>query len=127
MPTSFWHGFADMHTVADNEVVIRSAEGVWLEDSAGRRYIDAIAALWFCNVGYGRRAIADAVAEQLARLPAYQSFGAYTSEPTIQLAERLSALAPFPDAVVFLGSGGSDAVDMHDLRPAESGHQHTNQ
>ena len=109
--TRFWHGFADMHTVADAEVVIRSAEGVWLEDTAGNRYLDATGALWYCNVGYGRKEIADAVAAQLVRLPAYSSFGAYTSEPTLVLAERLAALAPIPDAVVFLGSGGSDAVD----------------
>jgi putrescine---pyruvate transaminase len=109
--SKFWHGFADMHSVADAEVVIRSAEGVWLEDTAGNRYLDATAALWYCNVGYGRREIADAVAEQLVRLPAYSSFGAYTSEPTVALAERLAALAPIPNAVVFLGSGGSDAVD----------------
>jgi len=107
----FWHGFADMHAVADAEVVIRSADGVWLEDIAGKRYLDATASLWYCNVGYGRREIADAVAEQLARLPAYSSFGAYTSEPTVALAERLATLAPIPNAVVFLGSGGSDAVD----------------
>jgi adenosylmethionine-8-amino-7-oxononanoate aminotransferase len=107
----FWHGFADMHSVADAEVVIRSADGVWLEDTAGIRYLDATAALWYCNVGYGRREIADAVAEQLARLPAYSSFGAYTSEPTVALAERLATLAPFPKAVIFFGSGGSDAVD----------------
>ena len=112
MSTSrFWHGFADMHSVADTKVVIRSADGVWLEDVTGKRYLDATAALWYCNVGYGRRAIADAVAEQLARLPAYSSFGAYTSEPTLALADRLAALAPFPNAVVFLGSGGSDAVE----------------
>ena len=109
--TKFWHGFADMHSVADAEVVIRSAKGVWLEDTAGNRYLDATAALWYCNVGYGRREIADAVAEQLVRLPAYSSFGAYTSEPSVALAERLAALAPIPNAVVFLGSGGSDAVD----------------
>jgi adenosylmethionine-8-amino-7-oxononanoate aminotransferase len=109
--TKFWHGFADMHTVASAEVIMRSAEGVWLEDTAGNRYLDATAALWYCNVGYGRREIADAVGEQLVRLPAYSSFGAYTSEPTIALAERLAALAPIPNAVVFLGSGGSDAVD----------------
>jgi adenosylmethionine-8-amino-7-oxononanoate aminotransferase len=108
---AFWHGFADMHTVAEAKVVIRSADGVWLEDVNGRRYLDATAALWYCNVGYGRRAIADAVAEQLVRLSAYSSFGAYTSEPTLALADRLAGLAPIPNAVVFLGSGGSDAVE----------------
>ena len=109
--SSFWHGFADMHTVRDAEVVIRRGEGVWIEDVDGRRYLDATAALWYCNAGFGRREIATAVAGQLERLAAYSSFGAYTSEPTIRLAERLAALSPIPDAVVFLGSGGSDAID----------------
>ncbi|MFP5342309.1 MAG: aspartate aminotransferase family protein [Candidatus Limnocylindria bacterium] len=111
MSTSFWHGFADMHAIKDAELVMRSGEGVWLESTDGRRFIDATAALWYCAVGYGRTAIADAVAEQLGRLPAYSSFGAYTTEPTIQLAERLAALSPMPDSRVFLGSGGSDGVD----------------
>ena len=109
--TSFWHGFSDMRAVRDAEVVIRRGEGVWIEDVAGRRYLDATAALWYCNAGYGRREIASAVAEQLERLPAYSSFGPYTSEPTVKLADRLAALSPIPDAVVFLGSGGSDAID----------------
>ena len=111
MSTKFWHGFADMHVVAEAEVVIRSADGVWLEDTAGNRCLDATAALWYCNVGYGRAAIADAVADQLRRLPAYNPFGAYAPERAIELSERLAALAPIPNAVVFLGSGGSDAVD----------------
>jgi adenosylmethionine-8-amino-7-oxononanoate aminotransferase len=111
MTTSFWHGFADMHTVKDAELVFRSAEGVWLESVDGRRFLDSTAGLWYCAVGYGRQAIADAVAEQLTRIAAYSSFGAYTTEPTIQLSERLAALAPIDDAVVFLGSGGSDGVD----------------
>ena len=111
MSTKFWHGFADMHVVADAEVVIRSAKGVWLVDTAGNRYLDATAALWYCNVGYGRGEIADAVADQLRRLPAYNPFGAYAPEPAIELSERLAAMAPIANAVVFLGSGGSDAVD----------------
>lgn len=111
MTTSFWHGFADMHLVKDAELVFRSGEGVWLESVDGRRFIDATAALWYCAVGYGSQSIADAVAEQLMRLPASSSFGAYTSEPTVQLAARLSAMAPIPDAKVFFGSGGSDGVD----------------
>jgi adenosylmethionine-8-amino-7-oxononanoate aminotransferase len=47
----------------------------------------------------------------MVRLSAYSSFGAYTTEPTVQLAARISAMAPMEDAVVFFGSGGSDAVE----------------
>jgi putrescine---pyruvate transaminase len=107
----FWHGFADMHTVADHEIVMVEGEGAVVRDAAGNEYIDATAALWFCNVGYGRREIADAVAEQLTKLSAYSSFGAYTTDASIAVADRLAKMAPIEEAVVFLGSGGSDAID----------------
>jgi adenosylmethionine-8-amino-7-oxononanoate aminotransferase len=109
--TRFWHGFADMHAVSTAEVVLRRGEGAWVEDVDGRRYLDATAGLWYCAVGYGRREIADAAAEQMTRLAAYSGFGAYATEPTLELAERLAGLAPIDDAVVFFGSGGSDAID----------------
>ncbi len=111
MSTRFWHGFADMHVVRDGELILRAGNGVWVEDVEGRRYLDATAALWYCNVGFGRAAIAEAVREQLLRLAAYSCFGPYATEPTIRLAERLADLAPIPDPVVFFASGGSDAVD----------------
>ncbi len=101
-----------MHVVANNEIVFESGDGIVLTDTNGAQLLDATAALWYCNVGYGRREIADAVAEQLTRLAAYSSFGSYTTDRTLELADRLAALSPLgPDTVVFLGSGGSDAID----------------
>jgi adenosylmethionine-8-amino-7-oxononanoate aminotransferase len=101
-----------MHVVANAEIVFTAGDGVMLTDTSGREVIDATAALWFCNVGFGRREIADAVADQLVRLPAYSSFGAYTTDRTLELADRLAAVSPLgPETVVFLGSGGSDAID----------------
>ncbi len=112
MTTHFWHGFADMHAVKDAEIVFTRGDGIVLEDTRGREYLDATAALWYCNVGFGRREIAEAVADQLTRLAAYSSFGAYTTDRTVELADRLAASSPLgPETVVFLGSGGSDAVD----------------
>ncbi len=109
--TRFWHGFADMHDVATHEVVFRRGDGAWIEDVDGRRYLDATAGLWYCAVGYGRREIADAAAAQMTELAAYSCFGGYTTDTTLRLADRLAALSPIDDAVVFLGSGGSDAID----------------
>ncbi len=111
MSTHFWHGFADMHVVKDREIVIESGDGATITDTNGKTYIDATAALWFCNAGYGRREIADAVADQLTRLHAYSSFGAYTTDATVRVADRLAALSPIPNSVVYLASGGSDAID----------------
>ena len=112
MTSHFWHGFADMHVVANNEIVFTSGEGIVLTDRDGRQVLDATAALWYCNVGYGRSEIANAVADQLMKLASYSSFGAYTTDRTLELADRLAGLSPLgPDTVVFLGSGGSDAID----------------
>jgi adenosylmethionine-8-amino-7-oxononanoate aminotransferase len=108
----FWHPFADMHALADvGELQIDRGEGVYVFDSEGRRYLDATASLWYCNVGHGRQEIGRAAAEQMARLAAYSTFGDLTNRPIAELAERLAALAPFPDAAAFFTSGGSDCID----------------
>jgi putrescine---pyruvate transaminase len=111
MSTSFWHGFADMHAVKDAELVIREGDGAWVTDVAGTRYLDATAALWYAVAGYGRGEIADAAAAQMKRIPAYSSFGAYTTEPTLELAARIAGMAPMPSAAVFFTSGGSESVE----------------
>ncbi len=111
MPTKFWHPFADMRDVSDNELVLERGEGCYVWDEAGRRYFDAAASLWYCNIGHGRREIAEAVAEQMCRLEAYSAFGDLTTPPVGELTDRLSTLAPVPNSVSFLTSGGSDSVD----------------
>ena len=47
-------------------VEIVAGEGAVVTDAAGQQYIDAMAALWFVNVGYGRREVVDAIASQAA-------------------------------------------------------------
>jgi putrescine---pyruvate transaminase len=112
MRSRLWHGFTDMSTVRDSApFTLARGEGSYVFDDAGRRFLDATAGLWFCNVGHGRREIADAAAAQLARLAAYSTFGDYSNAPAEQLAERLSALSPTTDGAVFFTSGGSDSID----------------
>ncbi len=100
-----------MAKVQGRELVLVRGEGCEVVDREGRRYPDATASLWNCNVGYGRAEIAAAVERQLRELPAYSTFGAYASEPAPALCERLAVLAPVPDTKVFLALGGSDAID----------------
>ena len=109
--TNFWHGYADMSQVPGNEIVMNRGEGVWIYDTEGRRYLDATASLWYCNVGHGRQEIADAVAKQVADLAAYSTFGFTATPPTLDLADRLTEMAPIDDAVVFMTTGGSDAIE----------------
>ena len=60
--TSLWHPFADMSAVRDEQFCVARAEGVWVYDQRGRRYLDGTAGLWYCNAGHGRTEIVDAVA-----------------------------------------------------------------
>jgi putrescine aminotransferase len=109
--SALWHPFANMAQVAGEELVITSGQGCEVVDREGRTYLDATAALWYCNVGYGRAEIASAVERQLRKLSSYSTFGAYANEPALALAERIAGLAPLQDGKVFFTSGGSDAVD----------------
>ena len=110
--TSYWHPFADMGAVeASGELAIVRGEGAYVFDAAGKRYFDATAGLWYCNVGHGRAEIADAAAAQMRDLAAYNNYGDLTTRPATELAERVAALAPVPGSKVFFASGGSDAID----------------
>jgi adenosylmethionine-8-amino-7-oxononanoate aminotransferase len=107
-----WHPFADMAAIEnDGELVVDRGDGIYIWDERGVRYLDATAALWYCNVGYGREKLAEAAAAQIRRLPAYSTFGDLANRPAIELAERVSALAPVANSRVFLTSGGSDSID----------------
>jgi adenosylmethionine-8-amino-7-oxononanoate aminotransferase len=108
--TRMWHPFADMGAVRRGELVIERGDDVWVWDSDGRRYLDGTAALWYANVGHGRPEIAAAVAEQMAKLENYSTFGDFVNPPALMLAETLADLAPMP-ARVFFVSGGGEAID----------------
>jgi adenosylmethionine-8-amino-7-oxononanoate aminotransferase len=107
----FWHPFADMAAVSRSELMIERGEGVHVVDAEGRRYLDGTAALWYANLGHGRRDVAEAVAAQMTRIAAYSTFGDFSQRPSEELAERLAAHAPMDDARVFFTSGGGDSID----------------
>jgi adenosylmethionine-8-amino-7-oxononanoate aminotransferase len=110
--TSYWHPFADMGAVvASDELSIVRGDGAYVFDADDRRYFDATAGLWYCNVGHGRAEIAEAAARQLRTLAAYNNYGDLTTPATSELAERVAALAPVAGSKVFFCSGGSEAVD----------------
>ena len=110
-PGHFWNPFADMRHTKDNRIVFVRGEGCELVDREGNVYLDATAALWYCNVGHGREEIASAIGTQAARLASCSCFDVYAADVTLELADRLSALSPLSDPAVFLTSGGSDSVD----------------
>ncbi len=109
VPNTFLHPFAK--PTRGDFVTIARGEGALLWDSDGNELIDAMASLWYCNVGHGRAEIADAVAEQIRTIETYSCFDPFTNAPAEQLADRIVSLTSTPEARVFFAGSGSEAVD----------------
>ena len=92
-------------------VIFDRGEGATLWDVDGNEYVDGTCGLWQCPVGHGRAELAQAAAEQIAKLEFYSSFGDYSNEPSIRLAERLITLAPAGIERVFFTNGGSEGTE----------------
>lgn len=88
---------------------IARAEGIWIEDTAGRRYMD-FHGNSVHHIGYGHPRLIAAVTEQMHTLPF--SPRRFTNEVSVELAERLGALAPGDLGKVLFTTGGSDAVEV---------------
>ena len=89
--------------------VVRKAKGLWLEDMAGRRYMD-FHGNNVHHIGYGHPRLLAAIKEQLDDLPFAPR--RFTDEPAIALARKLSDIAPIANGKVLFSTGGSDAIEM---------------
>ena len=69
-----------------SSLVIREAQGAYVTDAAGKRYLDGIGGLWCVNIGYGRKEMAQAIAEQVLKLSYSNTFTDCTNEPATELA-----------------------------------------
>jgi adenosylmethionine-8-amino-7-oxononanoate aminotransferase len=95
---------------ADLEVMVRG-DGCYLEDSEGRRYLDALAGLFCVNIGYGfGEEMGEAAAAQMRELP-FAINWTFAHPRSIELAAELAKLAPGDLNHSFFVSGGSEAVE----------------
>jgi len=104
------HPWEGLGTEAPDRPLAAGGEGIYLVDAQGRRYIDGPGGMWCNQIGYGRREMADAIADQTMRL-AYHSPWSFAAEPSAVLARRLAEMAPGDLDHVFFTTGGSTAVD----------------
>ncbi len=86
------------------------ADGVWIEDADGNRFLDGAGGAIVVNVGHGDRSLVDAMAEQSARVP-YVHGTAFTTDALERYAEDVAPLLPVADARIYPVSGGSEAVE----------------
>jgi len=107
-----WHPFTAMADwAATNPLVIDRAEGVYLFDTEGNRYLDGVSSLW-CNVhGHRHPRLDTAIRSQLDRV-AHSTLLGLTHAPAIELARRLVELTPPGLTRVFFSDNGATAVEV---------------
>lgn len=106
-----WHPFTPMQAYREESApIIERAEGFFLIDTEGNKYLDGISSLW-CNVhGHRVPAIDEAVREQLDRV-AHSTLLGLGSVPSIELAKELIERTPAGLTKVFYSDSGATAVE----------------
>ncbi len=88
---------------------VSKAEGAYIYDGQGRRYLD-FHGNNVHHIGYGHPRLKAAITEQMDQLPFAPR--RFTCEPAVELAEKLSAISPGGLSKVLFATGGSDAIEM---------------
>src|SRR4029077_941939 len=105
-----WHPYTQ-EGVDPAALSISRGQGVFLETEDGRQILDAISSWWVNIHGHSHPAIAEAVAQQAARLE-HVVFAGFSHPPAEELAERLGKIVPHPLRHVFFSDDGSTAVEV---------------
>jgi adenosylmethionine-8-amino-7-oxononanoate aminotransferase len=106
-----WMHFTRHGVFERSEVpIIARAEGCYVYDEHGKRYLDGLSALFCVNAGHGRTEIGEAMARQVEELDFFTVWS-YAHPRAIELASRIASLAPADLNRVFFTSGGSEAVE----------------
>ncbi|QNB07597.1 adenosylmethionine--8-amino-7-oxononanoate transaminase [Herbaspirillum frisingense] len=109
---SVWHPCTQMRRHESTPpIAIDRAQGAWLVDTGGRRYLDAISSWWVNLFGHANPRINAALVDQLGRLE-HAMLAGFTHEPVVRLSERLGALTGQALGHCFYASDGASAVEI---------------
>lgn len=89
---------------------VERAEGVYLYDKDGRRYLDFLSGFGACNAGHNHPRVVAAAREQMERM-VHAPLGVIAPETTLRLAYELGKIAPGGADMYFFGNSGAEAVE----------------
>src|SRR5579871_4725381 len=100
-----------LHFAKDHEtpMVLVEGKGEMLIDADGKKYIDGLSSLWNVNAGHGRKELADAAGNQMAKLAFASAYAGATNVPSIKLAEKLVKLAYSNSSAVYFTTAGAES------------------
>ena len=92
-------------------MVVTHGKGSRIYDDNGKDYIESVAGLWCASLGFGMERLAKVAYNQMCSLGYYHSFRHRSTEPSVDLAEKLLAIAPVPMSKILFQCSGSEAND----------------
>lgn len=95
----------------DGAMIMTRGDGVWVYDDQGNRYFEGMSGLWSVALGFGNERLIAAATKQMRELAYYQNFAHKSTDPAIELADRLLTMAPVPMSKVLYQTSGSEAND----------------
>ncbi|MCT2535365.1 aspartate aminotransferase family protein [Aquibacillus koreensis] len=104
---TIWHSMKKYNPAST--MIVKDAQGSWITDVDGNKYMDAMSGLWCVNVGYGRKELAKAAYDQMIELPYFPLTQSHI--PAIKLAEKLNKWLD-DDYVFFFSNSGSEANEV---------------
>lgn len=107
-----WHPFTQMKDwLSEEPLMIDRARGNYLIDVQGNRYLDGVSSLWVNVHGHGHKQIDRALSRQAGRL-SHSTLLGLANTPSVQLAKKLTEIAPAGLEKVFYSDNGSTAVEV---------------
>jgi 4-aminobutyrate--pyruvate transaminase len=106
------HPYTNLNQHQDSgPFTITRGEGIYVWDDQGNKFIEGMAGLWCTSLGFSEDRLIDAATAQFKKLPYSHLFTHRSTEPAIELSERLVDIAPEGIARAYLVNSGSEAVD----------------
>lgn len=99
-----WHGVKPFNP--ESTIIAKEAQGAWITDVKGNRFLDAMAGLWCVNTGYGRVELAEVAFDQMKKMAYFPLSQSHI--PAIKLAEKLNEWLE-DEYVIFYSNSGSEA------------------
>ncbi|MDR3566819.1 MAG: adenosylmethionine--8-amino-7-oxononanoate transaminase [Syntrophobacteraceae bacterium] len=107
---SLWHPYTKHSSAREGFPVIARGEGVYLFDTAGNRYLDAISSWWACNLGHGNKRLVGALVSQARKLQ-HSILGNLTHPRAVELGSGLAKVFPDTRRRTLFASDGASAVE----------------
>ena len=110
-----FHGYTNaLKNETEGGFVVVRGDGPFVYDENDKEYLDGLSGLWCASLGFGKeQRLIDAAVKQMSTLPFYHTFSQKAPAVTVELAERLVALASqaAPMSKAYFCNSGSEAND----------------